>query len=218
VKRIIVITAVVLASLAVGWDAVEFAGGYSAFPIVLPFLFLPASFLLLALTFLASCAAAIVMLVALARRQWWLAVVLIGMLGISWLFSPWFLGRPAFLLGFATRLRMLSSPAEIRLASATCLSLMPNGGQAFGPGRVSPDDQKEESKRVWAALSQLRFVHLLDDTCAVFVDPPSVEFSWGGALPGHWGIYVLASNETKASSQYLETLRFSDKIVLFRGH
>jgi len=218
VKRVIVITAVVLASLAVSWDAVQFAGGYSTFPILVPFLFIPASFLLFTLMFLASCAAAIIVLVALARRQFWLAAVLIGVLGVSWLLSPWFLARPAFLLGFATRLRMLSSPAEIQLASATCLSLMPNGGQAFGPNKVSPDDQQEESKRVWDALSRFRFVHLLDDTCAVFVDPPSVEFSWGGALPGHFGIHVLSSSDARAPSQYLQTVRFSDKIVLFSGH
>src|SRR6478672_5821071 len=136
-------TSVVLAGLAVSWDTAEFARGFSVFPSVLPFMF-P----LFALTFFASCAAVIVMLIALARRQFWFAVVLMAALGISWLLSPWFLARPAFLLGFATRLRLLSSPAEIELASTTCLSLMPNGGQAFGPRKVSPEDQKEESKRV----------------------------------------------------------------------
>lgn len=219
-KRATLIAAIALASLVIGWDAVEFAGGYSAFPIVLPFVFLPASFLLFGLMFLASCASAIVVLVALIRRQFRRAAHLIIVLCLSWLLSPWFLARPAFLVGFATRLRMLSSPAEIQLASETCLSLMPGGGRVYGPkkGLEPPAGEQEQSERVWEALNRFRFVHLLDDTCVVFVDPPDVAFSWGGALPGHWGIHVLASRDARAPSHHLQTLRFSDRIVLFRGH
>lgn len=219
-KRLTIIAAVVVASLVVSWDAVEFAGGYSGFPVVPPFLFVPASFLLFALMFLASCASATIVLVALFRRQLRLAATLIVVLCASWLLSPWFVARPAFLLGFATRLRTMTTPAEIQSAAQICLAAFPGGGRIVGPekGLGLPPEEEESGNRAWEALSRFGFVHLLDDTCVVFVEPPEVAFSWGGALPGHWGIHVLGATDARVPSHYLQTWRFSDRIVLFRGH
>ncbi len=45
-----------------------------------------------------------------------------------------------------------------------------------------------------------------------------VSFSWGGALPGHWGIHVLGSRDSPVPRHHVQSLRFSDRIVLFRGH
>lgn len=205
-----------MAGLVLGWNAVEFAGGYNAFPLTIGFF--PASFFLFALTSLATCAAAIVVLVVLFRRHMRYAIILVVTVVGCWFISPWFGGRSAFLLGLATRLRTLSTPAEIQLASETCLALMPRRGRAVGPKKMLDPLNAEQSKRVWDALSRFRFVHLLDDTCVVFVDPPEVAFSWGGALPGHWGIHVLASSDVRAPSYYVQTLGFSERIILFRGH
>ena len=217
-KRITVIAALVMASLVVGWDAMEFVGGYAGSPIVPPFLFVPASVLLLALIFLASCASAIVVLVALFRRQLRLAALLIVVLCASWLLSPWFAARSAFLVGVATRLRTMSTPAEIQSAAQICLAAFPAGGRIVGPkkGIGLPPEEEKASNRVWEALSRFEFVHLRDDTCVVFVDPPEVVFLWGGALPGHWGIHVLGAADSRAPSYY-QTWRFSDGIVLVHG-
>jgi hypothetical protein len=216
VKRLTTATVLVTAGVVLGWNAVEFAGGYNAFPLAIGFF--PASFFLFALTSLATCAAVVVVLVALFRRHVRYATILVVAVVSCWLLSPWFVGRSAFLFGFATRLRTLSTPAEIQLASETCLALMPSGGRAVGPKKLLDPPDAEQSKRVWDALSRFRFVHLLDDTCVVFVDPPNVAFSWGGALPGHWGIHVLASSDVTAPSHYVQTLNFSERIILFRGH
>lgn len=213
-KRITVIFAVAIASLAVGLDASEFVGGYSGSPIL-------ASFLLFISMFVTSCAAAIVVLVAFFRRQFRFAGILIVVLCASWLVSPWFVARPAFFLGFATRLRTMSTPAEIQSAAQICLAAFPAGGRIVEPkkgikGIGSTPEEEKTSSRAWEALSRFGFVHLVDDTCVVFVKPPEVAFLWGGALPGHWGIHVLGAPDSRAPSYY-QTWRFSDGIVLVRG-
>jgi hypothetical protein len=118
--------------------------------------------------------------------------------------------------------RLLSVPLRRvnETASQTCLSLIPSAGRVFGPKKVlgSPPEELERSKRAWEALSRFGFVYLLDDKCVVFVDPPEVPFTWGGALPGHWGIHVLASSSGRAPLHYVQTVRFSDRIVLLSGH
>jgi hypothetical protein len=222
VKRIAISAAIAVAILVVSWGAVEYASGYSGFPIVTPFMFMPLSFLLFALTFLASCLAIIFAMVAVIRGR--LGAVGVGVivvvLFLSWASSPWFLARSAFLRGFAAHLRHTATPAEIELASQTCLSLLPNGGRVYGPNKIMgpTPEEEEQSKRAWDALRTYRFVHFKDDTCVIFVEPPEVAFTWGGALPGHWGVHVRASDSSELPADYLQTLRFSDRILLFRGH
>jgi hypothetical protein len=216
VKRATIIAAVAVVVGVAGWDAIEFAGGYNAFPLALGFF--PASLFLFGFAALASCFAAIVAVVGIFRRHVRYALLLAFTLAVCWLVSPWFVGRSAFLLGLATRLHHLSSPDEIRAVAQTCLSAMPSGGQIFGPRKVMgpKPEEAEQSQRGWSAISRFSFVHLDGDTCVVFVRPPEVSFTWGGALPGHWGILVGAPPPPQRYL-YHQTIRFADGIILFRG-
>ena len=211
-----IIAAGVIVVAVAAWDAVEFAGGYNVFPIVLGFL--PASFFLFALTSLTTCVAAVLVLVALLRRRIRYAFILALVVAVSWLFSPWFVARSAFLLGLRTRLHHSSSPSDIQSVARTCLSLMPNGGTIFGPRKVMGPrpEEAEQSQRVWNEISGHSFVRLDRDTCVIFVKPPEVSFTWGGALPGHWGILVGGPSDP-THGFYYQTIRFADGIVLFRG-
>ena len=215
-KRVLIIAAAAIVVAVIAWDAVEFAGGYNAFPIVLGFL--PASFFLFALTSLTTCVAAVLILVALVRRRIGSAFILALVVAGSWLLSPWFVARSAFLLGLRARLHQSSSPSEIQSVAQTCLSLMPSGGKIFGPRKVmgSRPEEAEQSQRVWDAISSHSFIHLDGDTCVIFVQPPRVSFTWGGALPGHWGILVGGPFDP-APGFYHQTIRLADGIVLFRG-
>jgi hypothetical protein len=219
-KVIVISSGVFVASSVVIWQAVEFAGGYSVFPLVGPLLFIPTSVFMLLFAFLASCWAAVIVVIALFRRSILLAAVLTIIVCLSWALSPWFFGHSTFLLGFGARLRTSTSLAEIESAAHLSISLLPTGGMIYGPKRRLPGTSKEEqeNKRAWDTLSRYGFVHLLDDTCAVWVHPPDVSFEWGGALPGHWGICVLGSSQDSSPRYYLDSLRYSDKILLFRDH
>ena len=217
-KRIAISAAITVAILVVSWDTVEFAGGYSGFPIVISFLFMPVSFLLFALAFLASCLAIIFAVVAAVRGHLHAAGVVILVLFLAWASSPWFLARSTFLRGFGAHLRRTATPAEIESASQTCLLLLPHGGHVYGPKKIMgpAPEEEQQSKRAWDALSGYRFVHFMDDTCVILVEPPEVAFTWGGALPGHWGMRVAAIDNSPHSEDF-QSLQFSDKIVLFRG-
>lgn len=196
----------------VSWDAGEFARGYnvSASPLGLFFLFV-----LISVT---TCVAAVLVLVALVRRRLRCASILALIVAVSWLFSPWFVARSAFLLGFRTRLHHSSSPTEIQSVAQTCISLMPNGGRIYGPQKIMAPSpiEAEQSQRAWDAISSHSFVHLNGDTCVIVVEPPAVRFIWGGALPGHWGILVGAPPERGPYFDH-QTIRFADGIILFRG-
>jgi hypothetical protein len=216
VKRATILSAVALATGAVGWNAVEFVGGYNVFPLTLGFL--PTSLFLLAFTASATCVVAVIILVVLFRRRFRYALLLVSTIAACWLVSPWFAGRSAFLLGLATRLHKLSTPDEIRAVAQTCLSAMPGGGQIFGPRKIvgPKPDEAEQNQRAWSAISKYPFVHLDGDTCVVFVRPPEVSFTWGGALPGHWGILV-GSPPPHQPYFHHQTIRFAEGIILFRG-
>jgi len=194
----------------------EFANGYNAFPLVTSML--PTSLFLFALTALATIVAAVVSLIALFRRRFAYTLVLALTIVACWFISPWFAGRSLFLHGLAARLHQSSSSAEIQSVAQTCLSLMPSGGKVFGPKKhMGPrPEEVEQSQRVWAAISSHAFVHLDRDTCVVFVEPPEVSFTWGGALAGHWGILIGRPSESAPGFHY-ETLRFAEGIILFRG-
>jgi hypothetical protein len=219
VKRIAITTAAVLLGSVIGWDAVEFASGYNAFPLLIGFF--PASVFLFALMAFATCGGVCTILFLLFRRQLRYASTLAAAMLACWVLSPWFVGRHAFLLGFAMRLRQVSSPAEIRLVAQTCLSHTPTKpvfgrlrGYVYAPGKMIASDaaEAEQSRRVWEMISEHPFVHLDGDTCVIFVQPPVITFVWGGALPGHWGISVAG-----AAEPYPQTIPFSDDIILFRG-
>lgn len=176
-----------------------------------------ASLLLGLLTLLVSCLAAITVLIALFRGHFVCVLGLVLALGISWLLSPWFAARKAFLFGLSARLHQSSSAAELLSAADMCVSLMPDGGRAIGPKkglRPRPEDA-ERSKRVWDAIAKYPFVHLGGDRCVVFVQPPEVTFEWGGALAGHWGATVYGSYDAATAPKTTRFLRFSDKIFLF---
>jgi hypothetical protein len=214
--KAITVTAIALPILIIAFDIVGFVGGHSGQDIILPFTLFPAGLLPAGLALIASCILVVAAAIALFRRRFRRAGALALVLCFSWAVSPRFLPQSPFLLGFAMRLRQLSSPAEITSASQLCLSLMPSGGRVYGPKKIfgpSPEEE-ENSKPIWKALDGYRFVHLLDDTCVIFVEPPNVDFTWGGALPGHWGIRVLGSRDTIVVPR---SVRFSDNIVLFRG-
>jgi hypothetical protein len=96
---------------------------------------------------------------------------------------------------------------------------MPSGGHVFAPRKIMGPrpGEAEQSKEVWDAISSYRFVHLKGDTCVISVRPPEVSFEWGGALPGHWGISVGGSRDDPPRGYYMQTIRFSDGMILFRG-
>ncbi|MEP6810151.1 MAG: hypothetical protein ABI992_07895 [Chthoniobacterales bacterium] len=215
-KRVTIMATLALVAGAVGWDAMEFAGGYNAFPMVAAFL--PVSFFMFALTAVATCVAVVVSLMALFRRRFAYTMILALTIAACWLILPWFAGRSLFLLGLSTRLHQLSSPVEIQSVARTCHFLMPSGGMVFGPRKVMGPlpEEAEQNQRVWSAISSHPFVHLDGDTGVVFVQASKVSFIWGGALPGHWGILVGAPSG-QSSSFYHQTFRFADGIVLFRG-
>ena len=215
-KIIAISGAIAVAIFVVSWDAVEFADGYSGFPIVIPPL-LPVSGLLFALAFLVSCLAIGLALVASADGHLRTVLVVVAVLFLAWALSPWFLARSAFLRGFAAHLRRVATPAEIESASQRCLALLPRGGRVYGPNKITGPSPEEEqqSKRAWDALTTFRFVRFMDDTCVILVQPPEVSFTWGGALPGHWGIRVASSD---LHSEDFQSLQFSDRIDLFRDN
>ncbi|MBA2744552.1 MAG: hypothetical protein H0U43_09660 [Chthoniobacterales bacterium] len=96
---------------------------------------------------------------------------------------------------------------------------MPDGGNVFGQRKIMGPrpEEAEQSQRVWDEVSKYPFVHLSNDTCVISVRPPAVVFLWGGALVGHWGISVGGSTEDKHRESSLQTIRFSDGMILFRG-
>jgi hypothetical protein len=215
VKSITIIAAFAVIAGALGSDAVEFVAGFNSFPV--PIGFLRSACLSFAWSAFATSAAVIVIGVALFRRRIECAVILALTIVTCWLVSPLLAGQPMFLLGFATRLHVSSSPAEIQSVAQTCLSLMPDGGSIYGPRKSlgPPPEKVERSRRAWNAIRGHSFVHIDGDTCVIFVRPPEVTFSWGGALPGHWGVHVGRS-ERRRPFEY-QTLPFADGITLFSG-
>ncbi|HKP04276.1 MAG TPA: hypothetical protein VJU77_13065 [Chthoniobacterales bacterium] len=211
-KSITIIAAFAVIAAVLGSDAVEFVAGFNSFPV--PIGFLRAACFPFAWSAFATGAAVIV---ALFWRRIECAVILALTIVTCWLVSSLLAGRPMFLLGFATRLHVSSSPAEIQSVAQTCLSLMPDGGSIYGPrkGLRPPPEKAEQSRRAWDAIRAHSFVHMDGDTCVIFVRPPEVEFSWGGALPGHWGVHVGRSELRPPF--YHQTLSFSDGITVFRG-
>ena len=213
-KRITIAVAAVMLLSVVALDVVEFAGGYNAFPLVVGFF--PASLLPFALALITTVIVVFVILVALFRRHVQLALVLAAVVFVSWIFSPLFIARSAFLFGLLTRLRQLSSPVEIRQVAQTCLTLMPSGGRVFAPQKIMGPQpyEAEQSKRVWDAISGHPFVHLDGDRCVISVEPPEVTFEWGGALAGYWGVCV---GDCHAGWGRMQTVPFAEGMVLFRG-
>jgi hypothetical protein len=218
VKKSAVLTGVSIVASVIIWDAVLFANGYSVFPpphgpLILLFV--------LALLFLASGGAALVAVIAIFRKRFQLAVGLVVVVCLSWALSPRFFAPSSFLFGLAARVRSSTSPAEIESAAQLCTSLLPQGGYIHGPKKSGPDrnpEEEQETRRRWDALSRYGFVHLGDDRCLVFVQPPDVTFEWGGSVLGHWGIRVLGSRHDAAPEYYLDSLRYSDKTLLFVDH
>jgi hypothetical protein len=202
--------AAVFVSIA-GWDAAEFASGY--------FGSVGASLLLFGLAGIATLVAVVVFFMALFRRDILSAAILVVVLMLSWLLSPWYFARTAFLRGFAAHVRRVTTLAEIEAASQTCLTLLPNGGRVYGPKKVAGPrrGEEEENKRLWEAIKRYPFVHYMNDKCVIFVDLPNTTFSWGGALAGHWGIEVKPVTDDTPLSGPFETMKLSERIILFRG-
>jgi hypothetical protein len=216
VKKSAILTGVSAVASVIIWDAVLFANGYSVFPSYSPLIVL----LVLAVLFLASGGAVLVAVIAIFQKRFQLAVGLIVVGCLSWALSPCFFARSSFLFGLAARVRSSANPAEIESAAQLCASLLPRGGYIHGPNRSGPvqkPEAEQESRRGWDALSQYGFVHLGGD-CLVFVQPPDVTFEWGGSVLGHWGIRVLGSKHDAAPEYYLDSLHYSDKVLLFVGH
>ena len=182
VKTSAVIAALSVVILTVVVAAIDFAGGYSVFPLNLPFTILPATALPLTMAFLASCWAIVAGCILLWRGHVRSMALIAALLCLSWV-SLRYIAGPAFLVGLAARLRSCSSSAEIEAAARSCLSLMPQGGYAYGPDRMTQGASSEEAKEiqhVWDSISNHPFVHL-GYGCAVVVRPPSVA-SNGAAL------------------------------------
>ena len=213
-KTIAVFTGVLMASSVIILDVVAFAGGYSVFPLF------GALFFMMPFVFLVTCWTVVFLVITLFRKRLRLAGVLVVALCLSWAFSPWCLARSAFLHGLAARVRSSTSPVEIESAAQLSLLLLPAGGTIFGPKRsfAGTPKEEEENKRAWDAVSKFAFVHLAGDSCVIRVQPPDVSFEWGGSVLGHWGIRVLASMTRPAPEYYLDSLRYSDRVLLFVDH
>lgn len=215
IRRSTIVTAIALVGVMLARVAVEFADGYQVFPpsfIILLLLFL--------LALILSIKALLVASVALSRRHGWCALSLV-VIGFACWFLPARLTRHSlFILGLSARMRHEIASPEIRQVAQRCLSLMPNGGKIIGPRKyagASPEEEKE-SRRAWDAISSHRLVHLGDDACLIFVRPPDVCFEWGGALPGHWGLWVGSSHGDEEDYELgRERMRFDDGITLFRA-
>ena len=162
---------------------------------------------------LGSCWAIVAGCILLWRGHVRSMALIAALLCLSW--SLLYIAGPAFLVGLAARLRSCSSSAEIEAAARSCLSLMPQGGYAYGPDRMTQGASSEEAKEiqhVWDSISNHPFVHL-GYGCAVVVRPPSVSFEWGSALTGHWGIQFVSTPNTSPHAYFI---RFSDNILLFQ--
>jgi hypothetical protein len=211
VKTSAVLAALSAAILTFVVAAIDFAGGYSGFPLLLPFAFLPAAGLPLIIGFLAGCWAIVTGCILLWRRHIRSTALVAVLLCLSWV-SLRHITRPAFLTGLAARLRTCSSPAEIEQAARSCLSLMPQGGYAYGPDRMIPESADEKAKEIEKVLSKYCFAHLAHG-CAIVVRPPFVDFEWGSAITGHWGIRVGKAPDAFTPAY---SIHLSDNIILFQ--
>jgi hypothetical protein len=200
VKPLIVAVTAAVPILFLIADALDFAGGWAGHDIDAPFYIFPASGVVFLLGLFLFCTVAVITIVLAFRRQFRRAALLIAVLISSLTFLPLFWPQSPFLLGFLKRLQQNSSVAEIESLSQRCLALRSEGGAIY---------DAEETLGREAILDGIRVVD---------VNPPDVVFTWGGPLSGHWGIYVLGSPTSVFPAHSGRTLRFSDRILLFRGH
>ncbi len=108
-----VLAALSAAILTLVVAAIDFAGGYSVFPLVLPFTILPAGAFPLIIAFLASCWAIVTGCILLWRRRIRSTALIAVLLCLSWL-SLRYIARPAFLTGLALAVTDLFEPSRDR--------------------------------------------------------------------------------------------------------
>ena len=59
--------------------------------------------------------------------------------------------------------------------------------------------EETEHRKLWSALSAATQVEKLDPSLMILVHPGRTEIVWGGALSGHWGVTVSASQSSENS-------------------
>jgi hypothetical protein len=120
---------------------------------------------------------------------------------------------PSYLLGFAYQVHRVATPEQIERAGTKCLEIYPNGGQIGAPFAFLKQPGDEER---WQQLKEFAFAQLGDHDCTVYVDPPLVEFSWGGALIGHTGVRYSKNGNLRRSWDY-RLIHWNSTVAFFQS-
>ena len=203
--------AIALLAAIVATHVIDFTGGYRVF--LLSILLFPAALIpeLAAIFFVVWLA---LELIPIRGNRVFLrgicSIALALILGVACL---QILRIPSFLFGFAYQVRRIAAPEQIEQTAMKCLELLPAGG-TIGAPRAFLREPKDEA--LWSLLPHHDFLRLGDDTCMIYVDPPRVEFGWGGALIGHTGIRYSADANSRRSWDYA-SLRWNQRITFYKS-
>jgi hypothetical protein len=190
---------------------IEFVGGVRLSPLAIGLF--PASLLPILLTLLIVPWLALT-LVPLRKPARFLR--LLGSIAVAivlWAICFLALHFPSYLLGFVWQVKRVATPQEIERAALKCLEIQPGGGVIGAPFafvRAPGDDER------WQQLKQFRFLNLGEHDCTIYIDPPRVEFSWGGALIGHTGVRYIRDGTLSRDWDY-RLYRWSPNVAFFQS-
>jgi hypothetical protein len=202
--------AIALIATIIAAHVIEFLGGLRVFPVTVylfPAVLVPQLLTLVIVPWLA------VTLIPVRRPR----VILRGIGSIAIAFVLWaiciFAFRiPSFLLGLIWQVRRVATTGQVESAAQKCLQLLPNGGEVKGPNAFARETYDDER---WHQIKDYAFVRLADNDCVIYVDPPRVEFAWGGALMGHTGIRYSGDGNLSQSRDY-RLIRWNPKVAFYQ--
>ena len=119
---------------------------------------------------------------------------------------------PSYLLGFVYQVRHVATAEQVEQAAKRCLEICPHGGQIGAPHAFIRQPGDEER---WKQLEDFAFAQLGDRRCMAYVDPPFVEFTWGGVLIGHTGVRYSGNRDLERSGDY-RLIKWSPKVAFFQ--
>lgn len=132
-------------------------------------------------------------------------------LGIGW--SIWKVSPPGaywFLLGFKPALAERISIDEIRISASIAQGILDQEGAFCSPDKGLNSDHQQQQ---WEEFISEAPVSALPTPFCIFYRLEAIEFVWGGALIGHWGIRVHPSVSRYESD--VAFIQFQDDIALF---
>jgi hypothetical protein len=94
-----------------------------------------------------------------------------------------------FQTGFRHKIQKTISAEELRTLAYVARSHIPVGGYIPGPAKLSLWTEAEHAK-TWSILTNTTSLGKLDPWVVIAVRDDVVELSWGGALVGHWGLFI----------------------------